>query len=421
MNSRGRKYNINKMRRELMAIILLTMAYVAYGMGECPLFKCSKDVEEGFCAYANQIKDDTMINLNPCKNDLVCNYEDLIGKNTAKCVKPEKSLGIKYPGEYCEQNEECTGFTSIGHGMECQDNTCMGKEENEPCTFSMTCAPEYYCNVKAGKCLTRGKLNDDCTSEMGSCDTPYVCVKEKCVRAGTLEVGEPIDNDFACKTLYSENGRCAVGPKLKGYKEGTGPMICHGNCTYIIGKSPEAHEPCTCGHTETGTKFCNPGYGDVNFSDIFAYYHYMEHYNLSCHSYYGNLPLCQHKPLSNMSVQYKKAMTSFYRVLEWSAFTSNPDCVKKTFTSYYWELIDDIEHNIGTTDEVKKQRKKAEESNAGMRSIGVYMVIIIILAILATTLAYYCLYRNESDSEPEKKKSPEEIALQDYPKDHNPS
>ena len=166
-----------------------------------------------------------------------------------------------YPGEFCDKNTDCM------YGI-CQSNICEVTNPSH-CNTDEECNYGKYCNSKS-ECETVAKFNEKCEGK--KCDSGLVCNNNVCIIMGTIENGKIVTKNSACKSFYAyKNNKdeleCIEGPKLRNKDRDTGESP---NCTYgRSGKEILFELYRACGYTEIGTKYCNPGLGDVNFDDVF--------------------------------------------------------------------------------------------------------------------------------------------------------
>jgi hypothetical protein len=103
-----------------------------------------------------------------------------------------------------------------------------------------------------------------------------VCEQNACIVPGSIALGQPAFNPFACSTMFTieatpGNFVCATGPALND------SLVCpaSGNCKYNLtnpnGTTSVIMESCQCGTTQKGTAYCQHGVGDFTSQVGYVY------------------------------------------------------------------------------------------------------------------------------------------------------
>ena len=240
--------------------ILPSLLFISVVTKECYKYECVTFENSSQCASKET---DEIIQLQPCTSPLVCPLE--LGERPDYC-RDNLVLEQRYPGEYCEDGYEC-------YSGECIDNKCKGGDVSKTCSYNYECDAGLYCNDK--KVCNHTNIHIDCNS-FESCGAFHVCSNYKCVGMGSIDNGKPATVSAACKSFYTYKGNCTEAPKLVRENQCTGPEPCNNTsnrtCLYESNTIKNITDHCKCGMTREGTKFCNPGIGDIDISDVSSPY-----------------------------------------------------------------------------------------------------------------------------------------------------
>lgn len=241
-----------------LAIVMACVALSVMAEFTCDVYSCS-ELAKGQCASIEWSINHSLYKLQACPDKKVCDLH--LGVEPDTC-EDSRTTPYRFPGELCAKDAEC-------FGGKCEKNVCQGAASGESCNDDSYCNPGLYCDAAEKKCVPTKKRGDDCST--GKCDAFLVCDQKKCTDVGRLENNKPASAPAACKSFYVRNGACSAGPTLirAATDPQTGPITCpaSGECHYKLGNQ-EIAEPCTCGRTEKGTKYCNPGKGDMNPDNV---------------------------------------------------------------------------------------------------------------------------------------------------------
>ncbi len=229
-------------------------SFIADPTRRCPTFTCQKDFDNPNGCSKQAFTDEGMqLWLRSCNTSAVCDVPNSIDEEGV-CTDHYTTPKF-YPGEYCRHDAECYTFN-------CQNSTCVGKPVNDNCTDDTECNAGLYC--KNAVCVPTLAEKADCDLTLNKCGSNLVCDSGKCVKIGSKAVDEPVTVPGACSTFYAVNGKCAEGPNLRGDDQKCPASL---ECEYTLGTG-SFKEPCTCGMTATGARFCNWGRGDLDMSDV---------------------------------------------------------------------------------------------------------------------------------------------------------
>jgi hypothetical protein len=246
----------------LILILILCLAFNSLAQ-DCSRYVKNEKLPKDVCLLKVEMGTNTTFQLRECQEGKVCDILD--EEDTESKCGNWYTTPIKFPGEYCRNHTEC--FSGV-----CLNSTCVGKNESGDCENDTICNPGLYCDVEAKKCKKVRKINEACNEKM-KCASYLVCDKAKCIVHASLDIDQEADHPSACKSYYVSKGKCKKGPTLKR-AEGDpefGPIACPKirECTYTF-DGKEEFEPCICGITENGTKFCPPGRGDIVLDDVIS-------------------------------------------------------------------------------------------------------------------------------------------------------
>jgi hypothetical protein len=251
--------------------ILLLVLLISLGVSQkCAFYKCEEKPEKlGFffandqvCGKRSQEEEQVTFELKACPKGQMCDIK--FGEADDKCTLPTQ-IPQFYNGEFCESKEQCLKGDCVG-------GKCKGKGEGEGCPQGdLECDIGFGCvNALCKKLVEEGAA----CSATDRCASHLVCHDSKCVKAGSVLVGQSCFAPLACETYYTEaDGTgyiCTNGPHLKDMPSGTQQCgSAQDTCTYdkkVRGYSvPLSDSPkCSCGRTQSGDAFCPLGRGDLN-------------------------------------------------------------------------------------------------------------------------------------------------------------
>ena len=243
----------------LALVFVMSIVHQATGGFTCPEYSCG----------INGIKGEECIHRK--EEGGIFTYElEKCGNAEERCLLegagPDYNCSITptlYPGEMCEYPTDCMSG-------ECAQGICGGVEETGVCAHSTQCNLGLFCALDK-TCKKVARLGEPCGPSGNHCRSNLVCMNSLCVNMGTLEEGKLSDNKFACSTFYiaKEDGSndllCSKGPKINGddHKcQGTKDM-CDYQLTLPSGQTKPIQQPCLCGLSEDGAKYCPVGKGDI--------------------------------------------------------------------------------------------------------------------------------------------------------------
>lgn len=246
---------ILKELREMLKLALVYLLTTVYSNSnvQCNTYECVDFTQESQCYARQEVGSCFNFQLHACSQDEFCDFYSDFAKGNC-----EQHVPTKLPGEFCKLPADCLSNACVGE-------KCQGVAEKGACVQDEECSHGLFCNKEKGECAPVIKIHKDCT-EKDRCDAGLVC-NGVCVPLFSIPKEKTSGFGPACETFYAEDGVCAEGPKLKGENAGEGPIQCSTSCTYTTPKD-SIELPCVCGMTKEGTKYCNPGIGDVNLGDV---------------------------------------------------------------------------------------------------------------------------------------------------------
>ena len=237
-------------------LILIPLAVLCANSGECAKYVCSKEFSTDTACAKQSFDNGAVIKLRKCSDESkVCDIkevEDEEGLCSASYSTPKF-----FPGEYCRADSEC-------YSLKCHNNTCVGHSLGGSCQEDVECDSGLYC--AQGQCVSALGAGKTCSEEI-KCKANLVCDAGTCVLIGSKKDGEDSSMQGACASFFASNGKCKHGPTLID-QGGRTKCPASGQCEYNVKDEKGFSLPCTCGMTENGDSFCEPGRGDVDISAV---------------------------------------------------------------------------------------------------------------------------------------------------------
>ena len=182
-----------------------------------------------------------------------------------------RSTRKKYPGEYCEKNEDCLNNVCT------IDHACFGYPKDKICEKDSDCDFDYYCNTTAGNniCQLLAQEGDPCNEAptegeaLIKCDPNYFCGNRTCVKLGSILAGKKVMNPLACLAFHTVENIC-IGPYiLRGYNDTKEPIVENTTCVYdYYDNGIErnfTHDP-VCGNNSK--HYCYPPNNNINIENV---------------------------------------------------------------------------------------------------------------------------------------------------------
>jgi len=266
---------------------------------KCPVFQCDSNdnTKDKICTKANL--DLVMKRLNISLFTKSCSWGKEIcdfkksydSADNSKCIeKPNISKGKMFPGEPCNDDDDCYAVEKTGVIGFCANKTklCLGKAQGEACGSTEQCLKGLYCKKGDLKstCETQlGKDAKNCTSSY-DCANNLACVNSTCRDAFySLDLGDSttdydsiISPKYFCKTRITLNGtdgvvRCAT-MNHTDTKDTTEEDLVRCNfdqkCNYTISDNVNHKSfqlDCECGYNKNGQGYCKRGHdSSISFS-----------------------------------------------------------------------------------------------------------------------------------------------------------
>ena len=267
-------------------LFLLGLAVLSHQQepDKCIKVACDKLIGD-FCV---KVDDDNLnAKMEACPEGKRCNIKTDIPDEDAKCEAYTPPKYKRYPGMICKENEDCLNNN-------CVNNECKETRENEicqsvdECEYGKTCRrPNETSTVKV--CTSGVQLGGKCEEDT-DCILTAGCLNNKCVEYFSLEDGENVGKGripsflSLCKSGYAtEEGVCATLKLVGGISKYSTP--CNNQCEYKTGNGDTvtSESSCRCGYSREGTKFCQLGSGETNYTRYIQKlkeYHFV---NGTCH------------------------------------------------------------------------------------------------------------------------------------------
>ena len=209
-------------------------------------------------------------------------------------------IGSLVDFDFCKSNSDCAG-------LNCVNNTCIGKPFNSYCRNNFECSAGTYCDMTQLLCLPRltsggvCKADGDCSNELGcfnnSC-TPYFSFS-----AGTVLTNNANDKKF-CLSNYAFNNNysfiCDDLINVIPY-----PYFCNtlAGCTYkspLSNSSIVLNNSCNCDLSGNGYAYCHH---DTNSAEYFDYIGNLNKtFKTKCHFFNkGSCSLTPYRDILNLN------------------------------------------------------------------------------------------------------------------------
>jgi len=254
----------------------------------CAKYVCKNS--EKSCAYSHSEKvmptpNETLYNINVTLSDIcqktefcdiggspnVVFYQGVDVNATCK-ARPTPTGSIRFPGEVCDNNNNCYKPDSSKYPNEtlvgtCDKGLCKGYKEGETCFETSWCNVGYFCDSKTLKCKSQKRENEEC-SLTTECRNSLLCWEGKCqnvlysLPANTLITGlgdyNPI---YYCKSGMATNGKCDYMNTTDLVNNQTNLVEClpGQKCNYVTINGATTKD-CECGYNELGKSFCPRGH-----------------------------------------------------------------------------------------------------------------------------------------------------------------
>lgn len=249
---------------------------------------------------------------------------------------------MKYPGDYCHYNTNCTSYV-------CSDHRCGGgRGLNDYCSNMYECMPGMYCEVESLSCQKTKTENQVCYTSY-ACDTMLTCNLGVCVKMYSLNTGSKTDvvkgygYAEACSTGFADKNEvgdyvCTTAPT------GSSKAVTCEAGSSCFSTDGKYSRPCVCGYNSDGTAYCPEFEGDTHLQKAIKAFKSLPLVSTECNSFSRNSVECfsnaEDKHYLDTYFEYmtNKTMYQYFPYLQ-----NNPGCVKKVYTKYYWELTKEWE------------------------------------------------------------------------------
>jgi len=322
-------------------MLFLALLPAALGLS-CYKYQCSNLDGNTCISYANNT-----YSIDPCSSsNEYCPLTAPGSTEPSTCTKLTPTTGSKsYPGEPCSNSTDCVYGNCTAH--ECFNG-------NTTCTLDTQCNPGHYCSN--GLCTTQLAVNaTGCTSET-SCVNNAFCdfnqTQSKCIAYYTLPALTPVAYCKASINPACQSGYCASDttgsqylctPTLESFFRIPAACTDSSNCRAVALPSSNFTTnsivtECSCGYNSYANAYCGLFNGDSpaqNYiSQLKAWISSSEikecntarRFESDCYDAFWD------KSNADKLTLYK-TYTQNYPFL-----VDNSDCVKATYTSFYWSL-----------------------------------------------------------------------------------
>jgi len=255
-------------RKILLFILVISASYIyCQESYKCNVFRCSQfNLDNGQCIYSHPLNTNSTsdsqifdINLN-CPTGTRC--LPIYDANNKTCQAVATPVNL-VDGEICRNNTDCASNI-------CNNEKCVGKEENSVCTRSEECKIGFYCEKATNaslslNCLRQKKSGETCENDH-HCSNNFGCLSKNktCIEYFSLDDGEANeDNILLCKNMKIAKGHC-VSTKLDQTTDECLPNngTLQKECSYtttglpanLTDKSYKA--PCACSRQYSNRNFC---------------------------------------------------------------------------------------------------------------------------------------------------------------------
>lgn len=310
----------------------------------CSKYRCKNDDEDfvGNTCIFFDVENDVHI-LEACDDDYICT--PVTGTNSTCFKEPTVSVPSKYPGEDCDDDEDCVYDL-------CVDDQCAGIEEGDVCTSTLECDPGLYCDTITLLC-TELKDNDvPCLNDF-ECGMHSYCQLQAdgkvCAAYFTVTNGVEIEKcdviAAECETLYcyedeDTSPKCFEAVKSKNDT----PNACVLDIDCLSSYSTRLlYSECTCGFNENGDSYCGLFGGDSAYQKLINYYKaWLSGDDIKkCNSARRESNLCMKDMMDKED--YWDLTYYYLYVTQYSQTRNNDDCVKDIYNQGYYIAKDKYE------------------------------------------------------------------------------
>ncbi len=273
---------------------------------KCPIFRCDSTdkLKEKQCATTTFDNFNKRLNVSlftkSCSWDKeLCDFKkdyNTTVETQSKCInKTNSPIGKQYPGEECDQDNDCYALDKTGIIGTCGNKTklCLGKEKGETCGSTAHCLIGLYCNKGELKSTCEYQLgkNQNCTNTY-DCANNLACVNNTCKDAFySLNIGDEISSaydsnigpEYFCKTKltrkssFDNKTRC-IGRNHTDAKNSSESDLVRCNydqmCNYTLSdnlNNVTEQLTCDCGFNMYGQGYCKRGHDASNYLFIILF------------------------------------------------------------------------------------------------------------------------------------------------------
>jgi len=248
--------------KKIILICLLFLAYSTEGV-KCPSY--DRGLSADPCLTIEEKDNRYNYKINPCPKGKYCNLD--FNAKESKCIE---FLNERFPGEYCENKDDC-------QSGKCENGKCANITHNGSCDNHANCSLGHFCHSATKEC-TKVKALDESCNKGEMCGVGLACNNNTCVTMFSIKNGSRSTSSAACETFFARNGICVEGLRLdmeslfgERNDKSKEPVICKGECPYIAENRDRINSSCVCGMDFRGTEYCNPGLGDIDIDDVYLY------------------------------------------------------------------------------------------------------------------------------------------------------
>ena len=115
---------------------------------------------------------------------------------------------MKYPGDQCNQTEQCYRGTCIPSDKNPGLSICVVSTPiNGTCTWHIDCPPGLFCSLPNplvdGTCQQQIKIGMNCSSQSEICENNAMCMGGVCTRKRSLNVTDVVENLQQAELCYT--------------------------------------------------------------------------------------------------------------------------------------------------------------------------------------------------------------------------
>lgn len=231
----------------------------------CPTYTCDT-LPSGMCANTTSTNPESYV-LQKCQDNQQCPFQNIDASPQLNCEnKTVHDTYFLFPGAPCKNFTDCDS-------QNCTEGVCVGTPVNEHCSNNKECSYGNTCRMNTTanvtQCLpqlTEGSCtkDTDCVNTMG-------CWNGTCTNYFSLSDNTTVDTpaEYAplsfCRSGWDYKGVCSSWKNVGGPEVTCNDTV---DCVYTdsFGQNITLPEKCLCGYNPTGTKHCEIGSAEANYT-----------------------------------------------------------------------------------------------------------------------------------------------------------